>query len=125
MDITPLIPNTSMVIQSYGANGFKISGQRFESTTLVFPQRAEKFECPDFASLNVDQLVNTLRESGTELLLIGCGNSFRPLAQNDPLRTALREIGVGVDTMDTAAACRTYNVLLGDGRNIAALLFTP
>ena len=38
------------------------------------------------------------------------------------LRECIRALGVGVDSMDTGAACRTYNVLLAEGRRVAAAL---
>ena len=55
-----------------------------------------------------------------DLLLIGCGPAFAP----EPLglRAALRGFGVGLEWMDTGAACRTYNVLLAEGRRVAAAL---
>jgi uncharacterized protein len=41
------------------------------------------------------------------------------------LRAALKAGGVGVEAMDTGAACRTYNVLLGEDRRVAAALLPP
>ena len=55
-----------------------------------------------------------------ELLLLGCGKTtwFLPL----PLRDELKEMGLVLEPMDTGAACRTFNVLLGENRRIAAAL---
>ena len=62
---------------------------------------------------------------GPELVIFGSGarQKFVPAA----LMRALIERGIGVETMDTAAACRTYNVLVAEGRSaVAALLLdTP
>lgn len=54
------------------------------------------------------------------ILLMGCGAKFA----NEPvgLRAGLREKGVVLEWMDTGAACRTFNVLLTDGRTVAAAL---
>jgi uncharacterized protein len=41
------------------------------------------------------------------------------------LRQALKDAGIGVDAMDTGAACRTYNVLMGEDRRVAAALLKP
>ncbi|MBS0446423.1 MAG: Mth938-like domain-containing protein [Proteobacteria bacterium] len=57
-----------------------------------------------------------------ELVVFGSGSRLRfpPAAALRPLI----ERGIGIETMDTAAACRTYNVLLAEGRSVvAALLF--
>ena len=56
--------------------------------------------------------------------IIGTGSTFTfPEPQ---LLAPLRNAGIGVEVMDTPAACRTYNILLGEGRNVvAALIVTP
>ena len=55
-----------------------------------------------------------------EVVLIGTGSRLRfpPAALFAPLATA----GIGWEIMDTGAACRTYNILMGEGRNVAAAL---
>ena len=55
-----------------------------------------------------------------DLLLLGCG--ARPAAISLQLRQTLRQAGIVVETMGTGAACRTYNVLLAEGRHVAAAL---
>ena len=58
------------------------------------------------------------------LVIFGSGARHRFVAAS--LMRCLIERGIGVETMDTAAACRTYNVLAGEGRAVlAALLFEP
>lgn len=59
-----------------------------------------------------------------ELVIFGSGPKLRFV--NPALLAALMERRIGVETMDTAAACRTYNVLAAEGRNVmAALLLSP
>ena len=59
-----------------------------------------------------------------ELLIFGSGRRLRFVAP--ALLRALIEARVGVETMDTSAACRTFNVLAGEGRSVvAALLLEP
>ena len=55
-----------------------------------------------------------------EVVLLGTGARLRfpPAAVLAPLTRA----GIGVEVMDTAAACRTYNILAGDGRRVVAAL---
>jgi len=55
-----------------------------------------------------------------ELLIFGCGAHLRFVAP--ALHRALIERGIGVETMDTPAACRTFNVLASEGRIVAAAL---
>ncbi len=55
-----------------------------------------------------------------EVLLLGCGARQRFLSAD--LRRLLAQRGLNVELMNTGAACRTYNILLGDERNVAAAL---
>ncbi len=55
-----------------------------------------------------------------DVLLIGMGDEIAALP--GPFRAALEAAGIGVEVMATPAACRTYNVLLSEGRRIAAAL---
>ena len=55
-----------------------------------------------------------------EIVLLGTGATFRFV--EPALLAPLYKAGIGVETMDTPAACRTYNILLGEGRNVVAAL---
>ena len=59
-------------------------------------------------------------EPAVDVLLIGCGARIAPIPK--AVRDGLRKAGIGADTMDTGAACRTYNVLASEGRRVAAAL---
>ncbi|MFM7802393.1 MAG: Mth938-like domain-containing protein, partial [Limnohabitans sp.] len=63
---------------------------------------------------------NTVLQTECEIVLIGCGKKQFFL----PPHTLISFIhcGVGVETMDTAAACRTFNVLASEGRKVTAIL---
>jgi uncharacterized protein len=77
------------------------------------PRRFDDLTQADFDSLLQDN---------PELVIFGSGAHLR--FPRPALLRGLIERGVGFETMDTAAACRTYNVLVSEGRNVvAALLF--
>jgi uncharacterized protein len=123
MDITPLVPEGRQIIESYGSGRFRIAGQVHQGSVLVFPDRTESWSVAssDMASEATLAAVLAAGNRGeVELLLIGCGLRLVPVAQ--PLRLALRAAGIGVEPMDTGAACRTFNVLLAEGRRVAAAL---
>ncbi len=119
MDVTPLIPRGRQVINSYGAGGFLVSGERYDGSLLVFPERVAPFAPASWDDLVLEHLSDILTaEPRVELLLLGCGPAIKPL---DPaLRAALRDARIGIDLMDTGAACRTYNVLMAEDRRVAA-----
>jgi uncharacterized protein len=55
-----------------------------------------------------------------EILLLGCGARAVPISA--ALRASVRDLGLGLDFMDTGAACRTFNVLVQEDRRVAAAL---
>lgn len=78
----------------------------------------EPFALPDLGALDEKRL-HPLLGGDPELIILGTGwqQAFAPR----DLVFALARRGIGLETMDTPAACRTYNVLLGDGRRLAAI----
>ena len=126
VDITPLLPGGRQVIESYGGGGFRVSGQRLEGSILVLPDRTLGWPVAQFAEITLQNLAPLFEsapaagELRAELLLIGCGARLQLLPGD--LRRALRAQGLVCEAMDTGAACRTYNVLLAEGRAVAAAL---
>ena len=100
-----------------------VTGGRVERIghSLIIGTRGERlpWHCPSFAALTAEHLAQ-LAELPAEVLLLGSGqrNRFVPAPWLRPLVLQNR----GLETMDTAAACRTYNILAGEGRNVVAAL---
>jgi uncharacterized protein len=126
VDITPLLPGGRQIVESYGGGGFRVSGQRYQGSILVLPDRTLAWPVTSFPEITLDSLAPLLApapapgELRAELLLIGCGPRLQLLPGE--LRRALRTQGLVCEAMDTGAACRTYNVLLAEGRAVAAAL---
>jgi uncharacterized protein len=121
MDLVPKIPAGRQIISAYGDLGFRILGRRHEGSLLVFPDRTLAWPLADIGGLTLEHLAPVLAaEPKVELLLVGCGARQAALAIE--LRATMRARGVGMEALDTGAACRTYNVLLAEGRRIAAAL---
>lgn len=113
MDITPLIPHDAKLIQGYGAGMVRVSGEVYRTSIVVEPTRVSPW----------DGTYQTLQNlSDVEILILGT-NSIEPLPVET--RAVFRARGIGVEIMDVGAACRTYNVLLTEGRKVAvAILLT-
>jgi uncharacterized protein len=114
-DVTPLVPAGRKLITAYGDGGFKIAGEAFTGSVLVFPEQVLAWD----AALTAESLA-PVAAAKVEILLIGCGSSMAFIAPE--LRATLRQSGVVIDAMDTGAAARTFNVLLAEGRKVAAAL---
>ena len=121
MDITPAVPEGSQVITGYGPGLFRIAGVAHKGSVLVLPDRTLAWAVSSFSDIDIAGLEPILSATpSVDVLLLGCG----PVMQMPPreLRAALRERGVVLEPMDTGAACRTFNVLLSEGRHAAAAL---
>ena len=121
MDITPLVPEGRQVIESYGTDGFRINGERYAGPVIVWPEGVAPWAVSDIATAVIGTLDALFAaEPPIEILLIGSGAAFE-LAP-PALRTALSARRIAVESMDTGAACRTYNVLMAEDRRVAAAL---
>ncbi|MBX9959762.1 MAG: Mth938-like domain-containing protein [Burkholderiaceae bacterium] len=122
-----LQPDKSSVqtIRGYGPGWIAVDAEKF-STSLVLGSRGERlvWDCSRYETLSAAHFA-PLADLRPELVLFGSGERLR-FPRPEWLRP-LVERGIGLETMDTAAACRTYNILAGEGRHVvvALLLETP
>ena len=112
-------PNQN-VITGYGSGYVLINGQRHEHNLIV----TAKTVIPDWPANSESELGESdlalVIELAPQIVLIGSGSRIR-----FPKPSALKGLiaaNVGFEVMDTFAACRTYNILLEEGRNVAAAL---
>ena len=121
MDVTPLIPADRKVIDTYGPGLFRISNEVYRHPVLVFPDRVEPWAVSAWEEVTAASLapVSDYRPA-IEFLLIGSGPRMQLLLSAK--RRDMQAAGLRADVMDTGAACRTYNVLLSEGRRVAAAL---
>lgn len=121
MDVTPLIPEGRQIIQGYSAGVFRVSGQSYGGPILVSPTHTRPWTATSFSALDEQDFADLVADADDiDVVLLGSGakGEFFPPA----LRAKLKEKGLSIDTMDTGAACRTYNVLMAEGRRIVAAL---
>lgn len=120
-DITPIIPSDRQVIDGYGEGQFCVSSQWRVGAVIVLPDRTLAWTATDVPSLTAAHFAAVVAaEPKVELLLLGTGPTMKLVPK--ALRQELRESGIVVEFMDSGAACRTYNVLLAEGRRVAAAL---
>jgi uncharacterized protein len=108
-------------IEAYGNGGFRFAGMSHRGSILCLPSSILAWDVAAMSNLTVTSLDPVMAERDrVEFLLIGTGRGPARLARE--IGDALRNAGIGVDTMDTGAACRTWNVLLAERRAVAAAL---
>ena len=123
MDLTPVATAGRQIIERYAASGFRVSGVIYHGPVLVFPDLTVAWEAASVPDLTWETLAPVIEHGGVEILVLGLGRSTSAVPA--ALRTALRAAGIALEAMDTGAACRTYNVLVAEGRQVAAALIPP
>jgi uncharacterized protein len=119
-ELIPLVPRgRQQVIQSYGGGGFTVAGQRYRGGVLVFPDRTVAWAGSAEPSLESLAAITT---PGAEITLLLLGLGAQGGLASAALRAGLKQSGISVEAMSTAAACRTFNVLLAEERRVAAAL---
>lgn len=121
VNLTDERPPDSSYIDGYGPEGFRIggvlhAGPLLVSNALIAPWPV--LEIAEATPLSLEPLLGP--DVSLELLVLGCGPRLQPPPK--ALSAALRERNIGLEPMDTGAACRTYNLLLIEGRAVAAAL---
>jgi uncharacterized protein len=109
-------------VQRHSSEGVIVNGVEHRSSVVV-PWQGEVATWPvdAFDALSAEHFA-LLAERAPEIVIFGSGARIRFV--KPALLRPLIERRIGIETMDTAAACRTYNVLLAEGRSVVlAALF--
>ncbi len=108
-------------IKSYEPGAIRLGGdRRFTRSVVISPRRIlEDWPPQVFEDLEAAHL-ELLLELDPEIVILGTGS--RQHLPHPRLTRVLLERGIGVEAMDTAAACRTYNIILAEGRRVVAAL---
>jgi len=107
-------------ISGYGPGWVAIGHEKIR-TSVVIGSGGERFDwaCQRFEDLRPEHFAQ-LADMGVELVIFGSGNRIR-FPQAEWIRPLI-EKQIGIETMDTQAACRTYNILADQGRRVALAL---
>lgn len=111
--------NMAYRIHAYQADNITVNKQIIRHSVIVMPDYLSDWAVINFANLSVDHF-QRLAALQPELVVLGTGQQQRFPAQ--PLVVPLYQQHIGLEVMTLAAACRTYNILLGEGRRVAAAL---
>ena len=108
------------VIRGYTDTSVTINDEQFTRSIVIQPEQLMR----DWSPRTVDELdptsIQSLAKLNTEIILLGTGN--KQAFPDQRLLIPCYDRGIGVEIMDTPAACRTYNLLLEEGRAVTAAL---
>lgn len=114
MRVTEVTYGTAKAIEGYGPGFFRVAGHVLRGPCLITPWDAGPW------GGYADTATPLGLVGRIDVLLVGTGTSIAPVP--NAFRQAIEAQGIGVDIMASPPACRTYNVLLGEGRRVAVAL---
>ncbi len=111
---------SAVTIRQVEPGAIKIGDEKVSENVLIFRNEIERgIPLDDVAALQ-EQDLDELLAKGPEIVILGTGwKTQRPPRD---LVFAMARRGIGFESMDTPAACRTFNILLSEGRDVAAVL---
>jgi uncharacterized protein len=107
------------LFSGYGPGYVAINGTRYQNSLIVLPDRLADWEPARFEDLSATMFAE-LATLPLEILILGTGATLRFPAP--ALTRAVYEARIGLEVMDTQAACRTYNILLSEDRRVGAAI---
>lgn len=111
MRLNEVVYTDAEPIDGYGPGFFRIGGKKHDAPLLTWAKGVQAWGGYD----DVDTLLALAEQ--VDVVFIGTGTDIAHIPAD--LRGALEEAGLGVEAMTSPAACRTYNVLLSEGRRVA------
>lgn len=113
-------PSSRNLVTGYGAGHVAINHRNYETSLILLPERiVAPWGAGGFEALTEDDFA-VVRALAPEVLLLGTGSRQR--FPSPALLRPLIEARIGYEIMDLAAACRTFNILMAEGRQVAAAL---
>ena len=119
MTSTPAHYPARVPIDAYGNGGFRFAEMSHRGSILIVPSGIYAWNVADMDEVDVDRCAPFLRELKSPAFVV-LGTGTTPVMPDAALRKAFAAAGLGLEPMSTGAACRTYNVLLAEGRDLGA-----
>ncbi len=118
MKFSEILAPNSLQIDAYDASHFRINGRVFAHAVLLLPDtEVQPWTLITPGTLNCGDL-DLMLDTQPQVIVIGTG--ARALIPAPTLMAAGADRGIGIEWMQTGAACRTYNLLASEGRRVAA-----
>ncbi len=120
-DITPTISASAKVLESYGPGRFTVSGEMVYGSIIISAGSLVNWDVQNFSDISIESFSPLFElEEDIDVVIIGCGEKTQLISAE--IRNHFKQAGITLDFMTTGSASRTYNVMLSEGRQVAAAL---
>lgn len=120
MQVTEDFGTSQYLVSAYGEGYITINKQEYRQNLILTPVKIIENWCDCAAEALAIDHFSPLDSDDLELILLGTGSKL--VFPSSPLMQHFLCKGIGFEVMDLGAACRTYNVLLSEGRHVAAAI---
>ena len=108
------------VVTAYEPGLIRVNQSTFDCSIIISPEQIiDAWDAPQARDISMKSL-QIVVDLQPEIVILGTGNQL--VFPNDDIHGQLATMGIGLEVMTTAAACRTYNVLAHEGRPVVAAL---
>lgn len=114
-----LAQTNSNLFTGYGSGYVEINKQRYTQSLVVLPDQISDWPGGSFETLTAEDFASLITYH-PEIVLIGTGDTQR--FPHPRLTAPLTQVQIGLEVMNTQAACRTFNILSSEGRRSVALI---
>ncbi|MFY0680286.1 MAG: Mth938-like domain-containing protein [Thalassovita sp.] len=111
MQMNEVTFDEAVPIDGYGPGFFRVAGEVLQGAVIVTAEKAKSW-----AGFDDPEALLALKDE-VDVLFVGMGREIAHLPRD--LRVALEQAEIGVEVMSSPSACRTYNVLVSEGRRVA------
>lgn len=108
------------LLRGYSGGGFQVNDEYISGSLILYPREIHSCPISDASQLSKEILKPHVDAKNPDIVLIGVGTN--PTHLYKPIRDYLKKCNIGVDIMSTSSACRTWNVLLSEGRQVISCL---
>jgi len=120
MKLRPTVTQQYQTVTGYDERSVEINAQSFAFSLIVLPEIAPAaWPVADFESLTAEHF-KQIDATQPDVVILGTGNKQRFV--HPKLTSVLTSKRIGIEYMDNKAACRTYNILMSEGRKVALAL---
>jgi uncharacterized protein len=121
MQISQELGAASYVIRAYDEGKVVVNNTEFKRSLVIMPESLHAdWEPQTFEELN-ERHLEFISDLQPEIVIFGTGRRQR--FPSPRMQAFFMGQGIGIEFMNTAAACRTYNILMSEGRNVVCALF--
>jgi len=106
------------LIRNYTKGAFQINDDPMNGSVFLHPRSAHSWSPTTVEEITTASILDCLGDLRPSLILLGLGEA--PQTRLWDLHQELQSLKIGLEVMSTPAACRTWNVLLSEGRDVAA-----